>query len=210
MNIVASKISERNRKKKFLAFLEYFNPKLNETILDVGFSDKEYSKADNYLEKHYMFPDQITALGVDEPFEFIKRYPKVKAIKYDGYFFPFQDNMFDIGWSNAVIEHVGKTERQQLFIKELKRTCKRVFFTTPNRYFPIEIHTGIPLLHYLPKKWFDTILILLNKRWASQDYMNLLSRGDIIKLLKESGIKNFVIKRNHFLFFTLDFMIMIG
>ena len=52
----------------------------------------------------------LTALGMNEPLEFSKRYPQVKAICYDGNVFPFEDGAFDLLWSNAVIEHVGDRE----------------------------------------------------------------------------------------------------
>lgn len=206
---IARNVSQNNRKRKYRYFLELLKPLPQDTILDVGFSDKEYSINDNYLEKNYPYKNKITALGIDEPKEFLVRYPDVKAIKYAGKLFPFKDKEFDIGWSNAVIEHVGDYNDQLLFIKELNRTCKKVFFTTPNYYFPIEIHTRIPLLHFLPNNIFDKILILIGKKWATGNYMNLLSLGEIKSLLASSGIKNYKFIKNRFLFFTLDFIIII-
>ena len=38
-------------------------------------------------------------------------------------------------------------------IAECSRVAKRmVFLTTPNRWFPIEVHTALPLIHWLPGK----------------------------------------------------------
>jgi SAM-dependent methyltransferase len=207
---VARKVSANNRKRKYRYFLELLKPLAQDKILDVGFSDKEYSKNDNYLEKYYPYKDMLTALGIEEPKEFLVRYPGVKALKYDGKIFPFKDKEFDIGWSNAVIEHVGKRQDQLLFIKELNRTCKKVFFTTPNYYFPIEIHTRVPLLHFMPKNIFDKILILIGKKWATGNYMNLLSLNEIKYLLESSGVKKYIIIKNHFLLSTLDFIIIIN
>ena len=33
---------------------------------------------------------------------------------------------------------------------ELCRVSKRVFVTTPNRMFPLEVHTLLPFVHWLP------------------------------------------------------------
>ena len=63
---------------------------------------------------------------------------------------PFPDGAFDVVHSNAVIEHVGGRERQEAFVREALRVGRRVFLTTPNRWFPIEVHTRLPLVHWLP------------------------------------------------------------
>ena len=61
---------------------------------------------------------------------------------------PFADKAFDIAVSNAVLEHVGSVPHQAAFVRELSRVAKRVFISVPNRYFPVEHHTAIPLLHF--------------------------------------------------------------
>jgi len=204
---IAYKFSGANRQLKFGMFLEILDPQKNTTVLDIGFDDNEYSATDNYLEKHYPWPENITALSDQKPVNFTKRYPKVRALSYDGINFPFKDSKFDIAWSNAVIEHVGNYDRQSHFLKEIKRTCKKGYITTPNRWFPIEVHTRLPLLHYLPKKYFDYLLRLFGMEWAAGDYVYLLSLNKIKKLLREADIKAYKIYKNRLFGFTLDFVI---
>lgn len=204
---IAYMFSGANRARKYELFKHIHKPTSETKILDIGFDDNEYSDTDNYLEKHYPWPEQITALSDQKPKNFTKRYPKVKALDYDGVNFPFSDKEFDVAWSNAVIEHVGNYERQLHFLKEIKRTCKHGYITTPNRWFPVEVHTRIPLLHYLPKKYFDKILLFFGVDWATEDYVYLLSYRKIKKLLHEAEISNYTIHRNKLLFFTLDFVI---
>ncbi|HPI67367.1 MAG TPA: class I SAM-dependent methyltransferase [bacterium] len=206
---IAYKISALNREKKWRLFNKLLNPAPTTTILDVGFSENEYSKTDNFLEKNYPYPHNITALGIDTPKKFLERYPRVKALKYDGKKFPFDNKEFDICWSNAVIEHVGDTDAQIFFLKEIQRVAKRSFITTPNKYFPIEVHTHTPLLHFLPKRIFDKYLSLIGKRWATGNYMNLLALKELKTMLHHAGISTYKIIRNKFLFFTLDFIIYI-
>ena len=203
---IAYKISAVNRRRKWKIFLETIKPTLKLRILDVGFTENEYSETDNFLEKNYPYPQNITALGIDTPKKFRERYPQVKAVKYDGNKFPFDDRTFDVCWSNAVLEHVGNGDKQTMFLKEIKRVAKVAFITTPNKYFPVEVHTRTPLLHFLSKKLFDKYLSLIGKTWAAGNYMNLLSYKDIRKLLKEAGINNYDIIKNRLLF-TLDFVI---
>lgn len=207
---IAHKISVFNRGRKWKYFLELINPEKGVKILDAGYSDNDYYEGSNFLEKHYPFPKNITALGLDEPKNVSKKYPKVKFVQYDGKLFPFDDKEFDVCWSNAVIEHVGNYEKQLMFMKEIKRVAKAAFITTPNKYFPIEVHTRTPLLHFLPKKIFDKYLILVGKKWAAGNYMNLLSLKDLKKILAAADISNYKIKKNMFFFFTLDFVITFG
>ena len=206
---VARRIQQFNRERKWRLFNQHFaiNEKLK--ILDVGIADREFSDVDNYLEKHYPFPHMITALSIGEPERFREHYPTVTALAYDGKRIPFLDRSFDIGWSNAVIEHVGSPADQLAFLKELMRASKTVWFTTPNRYFPIEIHTRTPLLHFLPKAVFDFYLKLVGKKWATGSYMHLLSLADIRELLKLANAKESTIHRNKLFGFTLDFVVII-
>ena len=86
--------------------------------------------------------------------------------------------------------------------------AKSAFFTTPNRFFPFEVHTRVPLLHIiLPRKIFDSFLKLIGKKWATGDYMHLRSVSEIKKMLGEAGIQNYQIKRNRLFGFTLDIII---
>ncbi len=207
---IANKISAKNRARKFDIFKQniYFDEKIN--ILDVGFNDTEYSNVDNYLEKNYPYQQNITALGIGSKENFIKKYPKVNAVLYDGTTFPFPDKTFDICWSNAVIEHVGDFEKQLFFLCEMNRVAKKVFFTTPNKYFPVEVHTRTPFLHIISKNLFEKYLIFIGKKWATGNYMNLLSKKLLIKLLQNAKIENFRIISNKLLGFTLDFVIIIN
>lgn len=208
---LAYRISTFNRERKYQAFLRLFAPRPEETILDVGFNDQEYGPSDNYLEKKYPYPEKITAIGLQDKErsgeEFSRRYPGVTVKTYRGGRLPFADKEFDIVWSNAVLEHVGCREKQLEFLKEISRVGKRAFLTTPNRNFPIEVHTRTVLLHFLPTRIFHSYLRLIGKGWATGDYMNLLKRRELSRLLEESGIVKYRIIANRLFGFALDFII---
>ncbi len=203
----AHKISSWNRHRKWKLFLKELTIEKGIRILDVGFSENEYSNTDNFIEKHYPFPEMLTALGIERPNKIKKRYPKVSFIQYDGKKFPFKDKEFDICWSNAVIEHVGTNDDQLFFLSEIGRVAKNAFITTPNRNFPVEVHTRTPLLHYLPKKLFDRYLNFIDKKWATGDYMNLLSKNNLRTLLAKANISDYKIYSNKLVGFTLDFVV---
>lgn len=205
----ADRISAKNRHRKWKLFTSIFLYTPATSVLDVGFLGKEDSAVTNYLEKYYPYPVQITALGIDEPTEFVLRYPGVKAVRYDGATFPFANQSFDIVWSNAVLEHVGSREDQVSFLREVMRVGKRAFLTTPNYWFPVEVHTRTPVLHWLPKKWFDCYLRWIGKEWATGDYMHLLTLGGLQSLLKDAGITNYTIIKNHVFGFVVDFVVIL-
>lgn len=206
---LADRMSAFNRERKWKYFKNNLRFNNITKILDVGFNNNEYSVVDNYLEKNYPFPQNITALGINGKDNFQIKYPLVKALLYDGKKFPFDDNSFDICWSNAVIEHVGDFNAQLFFINEMKRVSKNVFFSTPNKNFPIELHTRTPLLHLLPKSLFERYLKLIGKSWATGDYMNLLTKRNIINLLHKANISEYKITGNKIFGFSIDFVILL-
>lgn len=123
-------------------------PTPSSRILDVGVSDV-ISDAANVLERSYPFPEKVTACGVGECIEFQREYPNIAYRRIEpNTRLPFDDNAFDVAMANAVLEHVGSHENQRLFVSELARVSRRAFITVPNRFFPIEHHTAIPLLHF--------------------------------------------------------------
>ena len=74
------------------------------------------------------------------------------AVRADGRELPFEDGEFDLGFSNAVIEHVaGGRAGQRQFISELCRVAGKVFVTTPNKLFPVDPHSLLPFVHWLPE-----------------------------------------------------------
>lgn len=214
MSSFAYRVSGYNRKRKWSLFERLVRPSPELTVLDVGFNDEEHSDTDNYIEKHYPWRDRITALGIDAPVLFSERYPEIKAVQYDGTAFPFADGEFDVCWSNAVLEHVGRhanrREAQVYFLREINRVSRTAFVTTPNKRFPVEVHTRTPLLHWLPKRMFDAYLRKRGQDWAAGDYMDLLTKADLVRLCRDAGIRDYRIIQNKLGGMTLDFAIVWG
>ena len=113
----------------------------------------------------------------------------LKFVRGDARKMPFEDNAFDFVFSSAVIEHVGARECQLAFLKECVRVArKHVFITTPNRWYPIEMHSGLPLLHWLPMPVFRRVLRLLGfHELAKESNLNLLSARDLKAMCDKLG-----------------------
>jgi len=182
---LADAISLRSRRRKLALFLEVMGLTPATTVLDVGVDEVSLGDAGgqsgctthNLLEERYPWPERLTALGLHDGARFRERYPQIAYVQGDACALPFADGAFDVVYSNAVIEHVGGRERQEAFVREALRVGRRVFVTTPNRWFPIEVHTRLPLVHWLPEGPAGRAYDLAGKSWAREN--RLLGPSDL-------------------------------
>ena len=171
---LADRISLRSRRRKFALFMETFAPTEETTVLDVGvddfgFGDNGGCGTLNFFEELYPWPERITALGLSEGGRFRASYPQTRYVQGDALSLPFEDGAFDVVFSNAVVEHVGGLEEQRRFVAEALRVARRAFVTTPNRWFPVEVHTRLPLVHWLPDGLAHRAYELTGKPWAKEN-----------------------------------------
>jgi ubiquinone/menaquinone biosynthesis C-methylase UbiE len=172
------------RRQMYRRFLELTRIYPSDSILDVGVTSDQSYESSNYLEAWYPHKHLITAVGLDDASFLEYRYPGITFQRADGRELPFADECFDIAHSSAVLEHVGSEENQAKFVQELVRVARKsIFLTTPNRWFPIEFHSLLPLVHWLPKRVFRRFL--KNTRYdffSREENLNLLSKRDLEKL----------------------------
>jgi len=178
------RIAGQARRRMYDLFLERTSIQPSETLLDVGVTSDQTYESSNYVEAWYPLKDKITAVGIDDASFLEQQYPGVTYRRADGRQLPFADATFDVVHSSAVLEHVGSAENQRTFVAELTRVAKRaVFLTTPNRWFPIEFHSVLPLVHWLPRRWFRRLLSGTKYDFfAREENLNLLDRRDILRL----------------------------
>ena len=178
-------VSLRSRRRKVRLLLDELRPTADTTVLDVGVDEVGFGgdggevgcSTHNAFEELYPWPERITGLGLHEGSGFRAAYPSIPYVQGDACALPFPDGAFDIVFSNAVIEHVGGTDRQALFVREALRVGRSVFVTTPNRRFPVELHTRLPLVNWLPERYAHRAYDLAGKPWAKENH--LLSAGEL-------------------------------
>jgi len=176
MNVVDA-VSLRSRRRKLRLFLDEMRPNPGTRVLDVGVDEVGFGEAGgesgcrthNFFEELYPWRSRITATGLHEGVGFRAQYPEIEYVQADGCDLPFSDAAFDIYFSNAVIEHVGEEDRQRAFVAEAVRVSRRVFLTTPNRWFPVELHTRLPLVHWLPQPVADRAYDVVRLPWAKDN-----------------------------------------
>ena len=204
------KLSDRRhveaRETKLRDFLRLCNPSSAESVLDVGVLGVEEYSAANFFLRAYPHPEMLTALSIEDCQELRTRYPLVRFVTYDGRRFPFADKSFDVCHSNAVVEHVGDADRQRQFVSEMVRVARRGFFTTPNRWFPVELHTKIPFLHYLPWPLFVRVCRLL-RRDRNVRGVRLLSRRQIVGLMEAMPVSFCKLLDNRVLGLTVTYSV---
>jgi hypothetical protein len=167
--------------------MRYCRPAPVDTILDVGVSDVVTDGA-NMLEQQYPYPDRITGAGLGQGHAFRAAFPKVRFRQIEpGCPLPFADKAFAIAASNAVLEHVGSVHGQCAFVRELVRVAHRVFISVPNRYFPVEHHTAIPVLHYWSPAFAAACRVLDKPEWADQANLILMSRTGLAAVIPEGA-----------------------
>ncbi|MBD1856051.1 MULTISPECIES: class I SAM-dependent methyltransferase [Leptolyngbya] len=178
----ATQLSWYARQQMFKTLMQVAPISSKTRVLDVGVTSDQRLDC-NFFEKLYPYPENITAVGTEDASFLEQEHPGLTFVRTDGSGLPFPDRSFDVVVTFAVIEHVGNAQQQKAFIRELCRVGKTCFITTPNRWFPIEFHTSLPLLHWLPPSWFRAILNLMGKSfWASEANLNLLTERDVLKL----------------------------
>ena len=183
----------------------------NQSLLDIGTTPSLDSEQNIILEKTKNNKN-ITCLSDQDCSILVKKYPNIKDfIIGDGTNTNFKDMSFNIVHSNATIEHVGSYNNQIAFVKEAWRVSKNhIFIQTPNRFYPVDFHTNLPLIHWLPKKIHRKILKFIGLNfYSSEENLNLLSESNLIDICKKLDIKNFKIIKHKLLFMTSNLILVI-
>lgn len=184
----------RNQRRKDFEELFYKNFSKNEPIriLDVG-GTAQFWENSSLLELPEL---KIITLNLEAG---QSNHPKISCIKGDATNMPeFEDDSFELVFSNSVIEHLYDFSNQQKMANEIMRVGKTYFVQTPNVYFPIEAHYALPFAQYWPKgillKTLTKTKLSRLQKWNEADarqYVNeikLLNEKQLRKLFPECSI----------------------
>lgn len=149
---VAKSYGVRNRARKLGFAQEFVRQHDIRSILFVGVSagNDAYNNIIEVALQHQVDRAVATGLGAeaeaDSPW---REYQYADALDL-----PFEDQSFDLVYSNAVLEHVGDETAQQKFVDEHARVGRHWILTTPNRLFPVEAHRHVLFVHWA-RSWKD-------------------------------------------------------
>lgn len=186
--------------KKRSEMLDILNKNIKDngikSFLDIGTTEENELKSSNYFVKNLSkikikksISDQ--EIKNDNFNKFLR-----KSITSEFSETEIEDYKSDLVISSATIEHVGSYENQIKMLENIiKLTNKYFFITTPNRFFPIDFHTKLPIIHMFPKKIHRKILRLINlNEYAEEDNLNLLDENTVNKLINIQQNISFEIK----------------
>lgn len=190
------RIIENKRLEIFNIIKKKIDNKKITSFLDIGTTEEKNLKSSNFFVKLFDYI-AIKKSITNQNFE-NKNFSNILKKSITSTFTHEEIEKFksDLVISSATIEHVGNFESQLKMIDNIILLTKNYFFiTTPNRSFPIDFHTKLPLIHLLPKKLHRKILNFLSlKEFAKEENLNLLNIKEINKMLEHLNFRGFEIE----------------
>lgn len=198
--------SKKARQSRAEVFRRYFQLGESTKILDLGSEDG--SNIASILENAGVQPSNVYIADIDA--ELIERgrknYSFNPVLLDETGSLPFGDGFFDVVYCSSVIEHVTvpkelvwngaadfeaiAEKRQRSFADEIKRVGRGYFVQTPARSFPIESHSWLPFIGYLPHKAQIPALKLTNRIWIKKTMpdFRLLNGKEMSELFPDAEI----------------------
>jgi hypothetical protein len=175
----------RIRRGIYEVFMQECAPGPQSRVADFGVTGQSDHPAHYFFELLYPYRERLTAIGqaAEDARWYPEHFPGITFLEADLRELPLPDDYFEAGICNAVVEHAGRREQQAALVREVCRVCRSVLFTTPNKHFPIELHSFLPFVHWLPDSTFRAILDWLGlKSLACVENLNPLDRQSFLGL----------------------------
>jgi ubiquinone/menaquinone biosynthesis C-methylase UbiE len=200
-------VGTASRRSRAALFNKLLDPRPNVFVLDLG------GGKGRHMAK--FFPSLTNVCVADHNRDALDHAKAVYGFKTQiidgGQRLPFDDGHVDIVFCSSVIEHVtgpkaeavqsfkmcgrkfraAAWEYQLEFAKEIRRVSKSYFVQTPNRHFPIETHSWLPLVGMLPTDWQWKIISIFNRFWPRKDAnpdWSLLTYREMQRLFPDAKI----------------------
>lgn len=183
-NKINNSLANRLRRKRFRLFIQLLEgSKKPLKILDVGgtamfWKQMGFTRNESPVKEDSLKPPEneklLELLFDPNAIKIILLNKKKEAVKHGDFISlegdarnlqQFEDDSFDIAFSNSVIEHVGGWDDQRMMADEMMRVGKRLYLQTPNRYFPLEPHFLFPFFQFLPVGWRIFLVRHFNLGW---------------------------------------------
>lgn len=201
--------AEARRKRRDI-FLSQFSISPSTRILDLGSEDGRHIA--NLLKGTLANPSCVYIADIDKDAvaQGRQNYGFVPVVLKELEPLPFPDQFFDIVYCSSVIEHVTvpketmwdivseqefllqATANQERFAREIRRVAKAYFVQTPWIGFPVESHSWLPFLGFLPRQLQIPIIRVANRVWIKGTVpdFRLLTIKQMRQLFPEARVVN--------------------
>ena len=180
--------------KKRYEIIEIIKEQINlnkiNNVLDVGTTSDEQNTSSNLIVKSLTNVSEFHSISDQKITSSFFKKTLQKSIAENFSEEEIKKLRSDLVVSSATIEHVGNNNNQKMMLSNMIKLSKNIIIiTTPNRFHPVDFHTKIPFIHWLPKTIHRKILKFLNLSFYSkEENLNLLSKSDFIQLAKDENI----------------------
>lgn len=186
--------SNKLRAKRFIFFLDLIKDLPRPiNILDIGGTVNFWEKMGGIDNNNF----KITLFNLEKEEVNVSNIKSLKGELDD--LNNFENEQFDIVFSNSTIEHLFNLNNQKSMAGEIRRIGKKYFIQTPNKYFPIEPHFLFPFFQFFPLGLKVWLLRNFNLGWRKRQKnksealksvteIKLLSKKDLKKLFPEGEI----------------------
>ena len=159
-------------------------------VLDIGTTSDEQNTSSNLIVKSLSNVSEFYSISDQKITSSFFKKTLQKSITENFSEEEIKKFRSDLVVSSATIEHVGNYNNQKMMLSNMIKLSKNIIIiTTPNRFHPVDFHTKIPFIHWLPKTIHRKILKILNLSFYSrEENLNLLSKSDFIQLAKDENI----------------------
>jgi hypothetical protein len=131
------RITDAERKKLFRWLYKLVGPCQHASLLELGGPTETFSE----VAKTF---DSVIVVNL------LPKYG-VEMVRADARNLPFVNKVFDYVFSNAMLEHIPKSDWPAVANEIIRVSVKGFFITTPNYWFPFEPHYLLPFFQYLPE-----------------------------------------------------------
>jgi hypothetical protein len=154
-------------------------------------STPDTTRADSNIFARWLLEDgaEVYATSPEQIVHLEKAIPGLRTIPWPPTQFPIENLEYVV--SSAVIEHVGSSESQVDYLKNLLEIAPGILLTTPNRNHWLEFHTKLPFIHWLPKDYHRFLLRTLRMDfWSKEENLNLISKKELIDVIEKTATRS--------------------
>jgi SAM-dependent methyltransferase len=123
----------------------------------------------------------------------LRKSPRAHLLVGDGMNLPFGEGTFDIVSLFSVLEHVPNAK---LLLREVFHAIKSkgvIIIQIPNRFFLVDLHSGLPLFFYIPSRLRNFIIKGTEYEWLKT--INVPSIKQLVKLIHSIESRTQIIVR---------------